>query len=235
MDTTQRGIVGTLGAGALLGGVALAYADSPIGGAVLAFVGAVAFIAAVRSPSGQAESVEPRPPPAASMAPPLAPEFSHLVAQPTRETTKTEGPVPADIPRPLGLPLIQEAPKVDRDRARAAPTDSPVATPPLTGPALAQAREIIRQQLDAFRESGGKISMAATLAKVQDRGSPWQEEVIRYLSETFVDPLPAVQFDQIDTPIADQPLVVGLGQRIGEQVAYLGTLKDTLARYELKP
>ncbi len=234
MDTTQRGIVGTLGAGALIGGVALAYADSPIGGAVLAFVGAVAFIAAVPSPSKQAESAEPGPPPAAPMAPPLAPEFSHLVAQPTRKTDETAGPVPADIQRPLGLPPKQEAPKVDREQVPAVPTDSPVATPPLTGPALAQARELIRQQLDAFRESGGKISMAA-MAKVQDRGRPWQEEVIRYLSETFVDPLPAVQFDQIDTPITGQPPVVGLGQRIGEQVAYLGTLKDTLGRYELKP
>jgi hypothetical protein len=168
-------------------------------------------------------------------APPIAPEFSHLVAQPTRKTNDKAEPVPANIHRPLGLPPKQEATEVDREQAPPVPTDSPVATPPLTGPALAQAREIIRQQLDAFRDRGARISMAATLDKVQDRGRPWQEEVIRYLSETFADPLPAVQFDQIDIPIAGQPSVVGLGQRIGEQLAYLGTLKDTLARYELKP
>jgi hypothetical protein len=63
----------------------------------------------------------------------------------------------------------------------------------LTGPALAQAREIIRQQLDAFRNRGAPISMAP-MDKVQDRGRPWQEEVIRYLSETFANPMPAAQF-----------------------------------------
>lgn len=116
-----------------------------------------------------------------------------------------------------------------------ATTDSPVAAPPLTGPALAQTREMIRQQLDTFRNRGATISMAPTRDKVQDRGRPWQEEVIRYLSETFADPQPAALFDQIDTPITGQPPAIALGQRIGEQVAYLGTLKDTLARYELKP
>jgi hypothetical protein len=90
-----------------------------------------------------------------------------------------------------------------------------------TPPKTPDRRALLRKCLLDFQSRGEYILRLPNIDRVVEEAPKWQNEVYDFLDGVLADSMQAQLFAQHSTPIADQPVALGLNQRIGSQVVFL--------------